>query len=237
MMPLNNPIQSEAEMVKLLASALKQKFNTDVSVQEFAGGYGIADLVFAKNFLAGTNTVSRTPINNYYALKSYLKLPQKTPFNVSDIINLSGTSKNISERVVSYLLKENYIYKEGKNYYKSNIQFNNPIKKLVAIEAKLKDWKKGILQARRYKSFTDECYLAILSRYEKNIDYTYLDKFGIGLILFNEKNGDIWIKQKPSKNILLSFYEDLMGIFAKELFLHQTNLLNNQNLSKISFQV
>ncbi|MDO8657356.1 MAG: hypothetical protein Q7K55_01350 [Candidatus Levybacteria bacterium] len=237
MMPINNSIQSEAEMVKVLASALKQKFNTDVSVQEFAGGYGIADLVFAKNFVAETNILDRTPINNYYALKSYLKLSSKTSFSVDDIIKLSGTSKGISEKVISYLLKENYIYKDGKHYCKSNVQFKNPIKKLVAIEAKLKDWKQGILQARRYKSFTDECYLAILARYEKNIDYTYLDKFGIGLILFNEKNGEIWIKQKPSKNILLSFYEDLMGIFAKELFLHQSNLVNNQNLSKISFQV
>lgn len=236
-MPINTPISNEADMVKALASALKQKFHTDIAVQEFAGGYGIADLVFARNFLTERNTINRTPINNYYALKSYLRIPDKIPFTLEDIIRFSGTSKHISEKIISYLLNENYICKDRKVYYKNNTPFINPIKKLVAIEAKLKDWKKGILQARRYKSYTDECYLAILSRYEKNIDYTYLDKFGIGLILFDEKNGDIWIKQKPSKDSKLSFYEDVMGVFAKELFLHQTSILNPQNFNKISFQV
>lgn len=237
MMSINTSISNEAEMVQELATVLKQKFHTDIFVQEFAGGYGIADLAFAKNFLTEKNTLSRTPINNYYALKSYLRLSNKVPFTLEDIIRLSETSKHISEKILSYLLNENYIYKEGKFYYKSDTVFKNPIKKLIAIEAKLKDWKQGILQARRYKSYTDECYLAILSRYEENIDYSYLDKFGIGLILFNEKNGDIWTKQKPSKNTLLSFYEDAMGIFAKELFLHQANILNPQNFNKISFQV
>jgi len=237
MMPINSSISNETEMVKMLASALKQEFNTDIAIQEFAAGYGIADLAFAKNFLTEENILDRTPINNYYALKSYLGLINKVPFTLKDIIKLSGTSNHISEKVISYLLNEHYIYKDDKFYYKSNTVFKNPIKKIVAIEAKLKNWKQGILQARRYKSYTDECYLAILSRYERNIDYSYLNKFGIGLILFNEKNGGIWIKQKPRKNSLLSFYEEVMGVFAKELFLHQTNVLNPQNFSKISFHV
>lgn len=236
-MPMNTSVQNEAEMVTALASALKKNFHTDIAVQEFAGGYGIADLVFARDFLTEKNKLDRTPINNYYALKSYLSLPYDTNFSLLDVMKISGTSKNNSERIINSLLDGQYIFKEGKTYYKPNVKFSNPIKKLVAIEAKLKDWKQGILQARRYKSYTDECYLAILSRYEKNIDYSYLDKFGIGLILFNENNGDIWIKHKPNTKIVLSFYEEVMGVFAKELFLYQTSSYKTQNFSNMSFQV
>ncbi|MBU3979386.1 hypothetical protein KJ980_06125 [Patescibacteria group bacterium] len=218
-------IQTEAELVSELVSVLKHQFKTDSVVREFAGGYGIADLVFARNFFTKNNILNRVPINNYYALKSYLSLSDNTPFTIDDITRSSGTSRFLSQKIISSLLSNKYIYKESNVYFKNKLKFDNPIKRLVAIEVKLKDWRQGILQARRYKSFTDECYLAILSSYEKNIDCSYLEKFGIGLILFNNKTGRIWIKRKPIKNNVLSFYEDVMGLFAKELFLHQTTSL------------
>ncbi len=232
-MPVN--IHSEADLVQLLASGLQRRFNTNIAVQEFAGGYGIADLVFAKNFLTGQNVINRKPLNNYYALKSYLSLPQKEPFTLNDIIKASGGGKTIGSTVTNILTSGNYIFKEDKLYYKIDNSLTNPIKKLVAIEVKLRDWKQGILQARRYKSYTDECYLALLSRYEKNVDMSYLSQFGIGLILLNEENGEIWIKQKPTRNTLSSIYDDVVGLFAKELFLYESSTV--QNLRSISFQV
>ncbi|MFA6004892.1 MAG: hypothetical protein WC775_00200 [Patescibacteria group bacterium] len=232
---MSSKIQSEAELVKLLASGLKRNFNTDIAVQEFAGGYGIADLVFAKNFLTNQNIIDRKPLNNYYALKSYLSLPQNKAFTLNDIVKASGGGKNIGSNVANILTFDDYISKHGKFYYKTDVPLVNPIKKLVAIEVKLRDWKQGILQARRYKSYTDECYLAILSRYEKNVDKHYLTQFGIGLILFNEENGEIWIKHKPLKKSLVSIYDEVIGLFAKELFLYESSTV--QNLRSISFQV
>lgn len=233
MMPTN--IHTEADLVQLLASGLQRSFNTDIAVQEFAGGYGIADLVFAKNFITCQNIINRKPLNNYYALKSYLSLPQNEPFTLYDIVRASGGGKAIGGTVANILISGSYIFKEDGFFYKTETSLTNPIKKLIAIEVKLRDWKQGILQARRYKSYTDECYLAILSRYEKNIDKKYLNQFGIGLILFNEGNGEIWIKQKPTKNTLLSIYNEVVSLFAKELFLYESSTV--QNLRSISFQV
>lgn len=232
-MPIN--IKSEFELVSRLAKGLQQKFNTDIAVREFAGGYGIADLVFAKDFLTNQNEMNRMPLNNYYALKSYLSLPNARLFTRDDIVKASGGGKAIGNAVINILTSGNYILKEDDHYCKTDTFSTNPIKKLVAIEVKLKDWKQGILQARRYKSYTDECYLAILSQYEKNIDMSFLSKFGIGLILFNEKDGEIWIKQKPTIENSVSIYDDIVGLFAKELFLYETSIV--QNLSRISFQV
>ena len=61
-------IQTEADLVTELAQGLKQQFHTDIVIKEFAGGYGIADLAFARNFLTSENRVNRVPINNYFAL-------------------------------------------------------------------------------------------------------------------------------------------------------------------------
>lgn len=228
-------VDTETQLVSLLASGLKENFNTDIAVQEFSGGYGIADLVFAKNFFSNQNTLDRTPLNNYYALKSYLALPQESPFTLNDIIRTSGGGRTIGGNVANILTMGEYILKDGRFYHKTSIALDNPIKKLVAIEVKLRDWKQGILQARRYKSYTDECYLAILSKYAKNIDNDYLSRFGIGLILFNEKNGEIWVKRKPSKSTLLSIHDSLVDLFAKELFLYESAMV--QNFKSISFHV
>lgn len=228
MLSLPMDIKNEFDLVRALADGLQGSFNTDIAVKEFEGGYGIADLVFAKNFIQKENILQRTPINNYYALKSYLALAKNTPFSVEDIMRISGTSRTSSNNIINSLIKDGYVDKAGKQFLKTEVKLENPIKHLIAIEVKLKDWKQGILQARRYKSFTDECYLAILSNYAKNIDNSYLDKFGIGLILCNEKNGEIWIKRKAKRKQVFSFYEELTGIFAKELFLYQANGLKFQ---------
>ncbi|OGI58127.1 hypothetical protein A3C60_01255 [Candidatus Nomurabacteria bacterium RIFCSPHIGHO2_02_FULL_37_45] len=214
-------INTEHELVKELSKKLTTLFNTDIAITEFSAGYGIADLVFAKNFFSKDNTMEREPIDNYLGVKILLSISGKSKFTLEDISQITGVSKITNINVINYLISKNYIKKISRGVYTKTYKLNNPIKKIVAVEAKLKDWKQGILQARRYKSFTDECYLAILSRYEKNIDKNYLDKFGIGLILFNPETGNIIVKRKPQKNYL-EVYKETSSMFAKELFLHQT---------------
>lgn len=214
-------IKTEFELVKELSKKLIPLFNTDTVITEFSAGYGIADLVFAKNFFSKENVLERKPIDNYLGVKILLSVSEKSKFTLEDICLITGVSRITNLNLVNYLIKNNYIKKVSKGVYVKNYKLNNPIKKIVAVEAKLKDWKQGILQARRYKSFTDECYLAILSKYEKNIDKRYLDKFGVGLILFNPETGKIIIKRKPLKNYL-EVYKETRSLFAKELFLCQT---------------
>ena len=46
--------------------------------------------------------------------------------------------------------------------------------KIIAIEAKLSDWKNGFYQALRYRYFANQSYLAIKNGYIKNIDKSTL---------------------------------------------------------------
>ncbi len=77
--------------------------------------------------------------------------------------------------------------------------FNNKNTQFIAIEVKIKDWKQGLYQAWRYKSFAEKSYLAIYDKYAKNVDLEMFKEYGIGLIIFNEKQVKVIVKPTTSK--------------------------------------
>jgi hypothetical protein len=46
-----------------------------------------------------------------------------------------------------------------------------------------------------------------------------LERFDIGLILFDEISGNIELKRKPLESSILSIYKNETNFYAKELFL------------------
>jgi len=209
---------TELQLVTYLASSLKIEFQTDVFAREFTTGYGIADLVFARSFNSKKNKLDRHPINNYYSLLLYLSLSSSESFTVRDAKTILKTSPGIAGFAVRKLLNDGYIttIRHG-NYIKTAIVQPEPLK-LVAIEAKLHDWRQGILQARRYKSFTDESYLAILSRYAKNIDPDLLRVHDIGLIIVDEDDGTIDFKRRSRGRRLKHLNNLETTLYANEIF-------------------
>ena len=57
----------------------------------------------------------------------------------------------------------------------------------VAVEAKISDWKNGLVQAQRYLLFSDYSYLALPDKNFKNVDLDLLKSVGIGLLSVNEE--------------------------------------------------
>ncbi len=71
---------------------------------------------------------------------------------------------------------------------------------LIAIEAKLNDWKRGLIQANRYKVFANKVYLAIPSTIQHRIDRNAFRRHGIGLISLNvEQNKKTVLVAAPNK--------------------------------------
>lgn len=76
----------------------------------------------------------------------------------------------------------------------------NVIKQSVAIEAKVRDWRKGLKQAMRYKAFADKSYLAVYESFI-NAPLENIEVFkalNIGLIGVSD-NG-ITVHYKPNTN-------------------------------------
>lgn len=56
----------------------------------------------------------------------------------------------------------------------------------VAVEAKISDWKNGLVQAQRYLLFSDYSYLALPEKNIKLVDLDLLKAVGIGLLSVRE---------------------------------------------------
>lgn len=209
----------EKTLVHKLDKILKKEFGTNLAFHEFSAGYGIADLVFASNFSFKKNLVKHAPLTNFNYLKIFLTLNENKTYSFNEIIELFP-SLNSQElrKILNTLTNNNYFQRIGKNEYVKILseQDLSSIKKVIAIEVKLKDHKGGLVQARRYQYFADESYLAILKEAEKNIDYDQFNKYNIGLILFDStKNTIEIISPKPKSRS----YEGDINVFAKQMMI------------------
>ena len=210
---------SESELVTKIEKILKEKFKTDLTFREISAGYGIADLVIAPSEMSGF--INREPITHFGTLKFFLELGKKQ-YSLEELYNLvPHLPRNNARRSINFLLHNGYLIKESSGKYtKSDIlSKSEPIQKIIAIEAKLTDYRNGIIQARRYQYFADQSYLAILKTASRHIDTESLLSSGIGLILFDEASETIDIL-KPKK-VIGSVQEKTYRLFARELMLNQ----------------
>jgi hypothetical protein len=112
--------------------------------------------------------------------------------------------------VIDYFSKQGYIVKREVKigFYKADIiAFKR--ENVVAVELKLRDWKKAIIQAKNYQLGADYVYIAVPLMRSFNILKKAKHKFeieGIGLLIVNEKTC------KVGKLIDAKLSEKKMGI-------------------------
>ena len=181
----------EKDLVNILNDYIESK--KIIYGNEIRMGIGIPDIMICSEMLKKDSLIT-----DYYALKIYDYINKKKVDNIEEITKkVSMSKKNICKYI--YELKEKNILE----FEKDKIEV---LKKLdlqdigtnISIEVKLKDWKNGILQAKRYLRFSDYAYLAILEQYQKNIDLHELKNSGIGLIVVGDEIKQV-IKPKKSK--------------------------------------
>ena len=181
----------EKDLVNILNNYIESK--SIVYGNEIRMGIGIPDIMICSELINKENLIT-----NYYTLKMYDYISRKNIENLNQLSKGSSISKqNICKYI--YELKDKNILE----FEKDKIEI---LKKLdlcdtgtnISIEVKLKDWKNGILQAKRYLKFSDYSYLAILEEYQKNIDIDELKENGIGLIVIGEEIKQV-VRPKKSK--------------------------------------
>lgn len=100
---------------------------------------------------------------------------------------------------------------------------NQYINHIIAIELKLKNWKKALIQAFKYRNFANQSYVIIdeknLSNAVKNIDN--FKQSNIGLASFN-KNKELRIHFYPNSN-------DPFSVYYKEKLINSIFTLENKS--------
>lgn len=200
--------------------------------REVGVGYGIADLVLVK--LNPTQCAIRIENRQFKPLlreeyfRTFKHLPDidsgESPVDLNYLIQKTNLSKSfLKYSILKQLEKGGYVKRVEKNFYFKINGWIPIAKEIIAIEAKMRDWKRGFLQANRYKSFANKVYLAVPSKVEHLVDKKLLQKHKVGLIVLDtERNKKKTLPVKQVEPFNLFKYN-----FASEFVLTRKNLANS----------
>jgi hypothetical protein len=199
---------SEASMIPLIANHVDDIISGNpssyFSFPEFSVGRGIADI-----YIVSKNAES-------FDQRRRAEVPAITDKQQNEIVNIlwqnngmlfgelnqmlhSRKLRNVGPNVQA-LLDSKVINVDGGRVFIQESTTTNIIEYSIAIEAKVSDWKKGLMQAMRYKNFADKSYLALYESHLR-VARNNLDVFktlNIGLIGVSDEG--IQIHFKPEAN-------------------------------------
>lgn len=167
--------------------------------KEIGAGYGVADLVLIKKSKFNRRHCklrrkygqsSKLLREDYFQILKYL--PDKNsghgPVNLDYLIEKTHLSKSfLKYDILRTLERKGYIKRGNGDFYFKINGWIPMAKEVIAIEAKMRDWKKGFIQANRYKAFADKVYLAFPTSVAHLVDKKLFKKHNIGLIVFDPK--------------------------------------------------
>jgi len=181
---------------KKLVKKLSQLFQQDgfLAKNEVGVGYGVADLVLINSTKFNSeNCQLRKNYGQYSKLlkEDYFKILSLLPdqkqnkgVKIDYLLEKTNLSKSyLKYTILDSLKRKGFIKEKNKNYYFKINGWMPIAKEVIAVEAKLRDWKKGIYQANRYKSFADKVYLAVPLDAAHLVDRKMLIKYNVGLIV------------------------------------------------------
>jgi len=169
----------ESELVNVMNKHLKE--NKLIFANEIRMGIGIPDIVVGYNL-----PEKHENIVDYYALKLFSHIVENNLKNINEIVEFLMLPKAHIMKYIRLLKDKNIISTNeeviiiNKRIDKESLGIN------ISIEAKVKDWRMGLLQAQRYLSFSDYSYVALPENSIKNVDEKRFTNSGIGLLSISE---------------------------------------------------
>lgn len=176
--------QAEIDLVEALKSTIKSFYNRNyVRVfEEVSLGYGIADIVISDLKAYKSEPTNSEFILNHNDVNVLDFIQKKGTSSSKDIIDITRCSKLSVKRSLNKLLDRGYLIEHEGSFEVSN-DYELPFRNNYAIEAKLKDWKRALKQAYRYRWFAEYSFVVLDSHHSsaalKNLDV--FEKYNVGL--------------------------------------------------------
>jgi hypothetical protein len=171
----------ESELVSVMNRHLKE--NKLIYANEVRMGIGIPDVVVGYNL-----SEEHESIVDYYELRVYCLIIEKNITNIKEVIKFSTLPKAQIIKYVHLLEEKNIISINdeaiiiNKRLDKKSLGIN------ISIEAKIRDWRSGLIQAQRYLSFSDYSYVALPEKNIKNVESQKFTDSGIGLLSISDND-------------------------------------------------
>ena len=218
---------------KELVDILKETMSCDVKVSQIFSvpklenvvltevdlGYGRADLV-----VAGYQHVTPCATSeklDHLSMLTLFYLEEKKIASYYEIFSSMCIRKERLNFVIDKLESAGYV-KHDSDHLCLIKKYSNQIEFSCAIEAKLKNWKRALHQAYRYKWFSDHAFVCLpysnLTPAIKNIDY--FKELGVGLMAIDQ-GGGVDVAYAPEKTSPVSV---VMNSLLNELALGQSGV-------------
>lgn len=191
----------ESELVDKITNYLdkyKIRYTKEVRM-----GIGVPDI----SINIGANK-SMALISDYYLLSLIEYINDKNRATVCELAEYFSFDKPRIQSYLNQLIKEKIITQNNNVVYKNRKILGLNLGKTISIEAKIKDWKSGILQAERYLMFSDFSYLALPEEKIRNVNLTELNESGIGLI--SVKDNGLEEVVKPCQSLECEYKQKYM---------------------------
>lgn len=169
----------EIELVKIITDYL-DKYRIRYS-KEIRMGIGVPDISIN---IGASQSIPL--ISDYYLLSLAEYISTKNSTTICELAEYFSFDKSKTQSYLNQLLQQGIIVQTNNVVRKNRKIFGLNLGKTISIEAKIKDWKSGILQAERYLMFSDYSYLALPEEKIRNVNMDELTQGGIGLIAVKE---------------------------------------------------
>lgn len=165
----------ESQLVNNITGYL-EKYKIRYS-KEIHMGIGIPDVSIN---IGASKTLPK--ITDYYLLSLIEYIGEKKRVSVDDLVTHFSYDKTKVQNYLKQLSDIGITQEKNAQIVLNRKIFGLNLGKTISIEAKIKDWKSGILQAQRYLMFSDYSYLALPKDRINAVNTDELIKSGIGLL-------------------------------------------------------
>lgn len=176
--------RAESDLVDTLKESIQASFNSaHVRIfQEVSVGYGIADLVVSDLKPSTSNEANHGLTLNHNDINIYTIIHSSKQISLNTILTIVRSSKASVSKSLEKLINRAYVL-EVDGLYLSHVEYEPVFRNTFAVEAKLKDWKRALKQAYRYKWFAEYSYVVLDSHYSKSAlnNIQAFEKHNVGL--------------------------------------------------------
>lgn len=209
------------KLLKIYSSELLDSTSKSIDIMDEVNlGYGIADLVAGIRINKNQLKLRHSHLETFdVALLNLIR--QHKGIGHSEVLSLIRSSQQRLKIGVKKLIQEDLIEMSSDDYYVFR-NYTEYFKDTIAVEAKLKDWKRALNQAYKYKWFADRSFVCMPTKNIKSA-YKNIEMFknmNVGLISVDENKDSMDIIHLPSKE---TPYSENMRLLLNERFVFRLN--------------
>lgn len=172
---------------------------------ELDAGNGIADIIIYELRADWQKYAELASIRPQW-MYPLICLPYRKTFYLDDFASLACVSRKTAKNILRDYTNTGFCKRTDKGWIKLR-QPRQPVNRIIAIEAKLRDWKKALTQASRYQDFSHESWVLLDHHYcraaLKNTNQFIKRNIGLASI---EKDGKLSVHIMPINKAPKSLY-------------------------------